>query len=133
MVLGEHHGERPQEASKPSWCPPTKVGRVAPPDVDLSQHEAGNSAWPRDVPNQRRDDEIGHGAKEAIEQDGRIRREHGVIEERAAPVVVRPQMQREPEMLRHVVEERRREVAGNESYDESCNKEHSCCGLAGEL
>jgi hypothetical protein len=36
-------------------------------------------------------------------------------------------------MLRNVVEERRREVAGDESYDESCNKEHSCCGLTGEL
>ena len=39
---------------------------------------------------------------------------HGVIEIRPPPVVVGAQVQREPEMLRHVVEERRREVAGDE-------------------
>jgi hypothetical protein len=133
MVLGEHDGERLEEAPQPAWCPPTKVGRVAPPDVDLTDGQADQSAGPGDAPKQGSDDEVRYGTEEPVEQDGGIRREYGMIEERAATVVMRAQMQRKPEMLRHVVEERRREVAGNESYDESCNKKHSGGDLAGKL
>ena len=45
-----------------------------------------------------------------------------MVEVRAPAIVMRAQVQREPEMLRNVIEERRGKVAGDERDDESGNK-----------
>jgi hypothetical protein len=36
MVLGQHDGERAEEVTQPNRGPPSEVGGMAPPDVELA-------------------------------------------------------------------------------------------------
>ncbi len=81
------------------------------------------------MPDDCRNGEVRNRTEQTIEQNGGIGREHGVVEVRPPAIVMRPQVQREPKMLRNVIEERRGKVAGNERHDESGDKEHTCGDL----
>lgn len=61
VVLGEHHGERPEEPADPDRGSPTKLAGVPPPDVQLPQRETGQGARPRKAPKQRGNREIRYG------------------------------------------------------------------------
>ena len=130
VVLGEDDGQWPKGAPKPARRAPSELRGMAPPDVDLPERESPENPYPRDAPEQCADDQIWDGTEETVEQDGRLGRKYRVIEVRTAPVVMRAQVQPEPEMLRNVIEERRCKVAGDECNDESGNEEHSCGDLA---
>lgn len=106
VVLGEHHRERPQQALKPPWRPPSELGGMAPPDVKLTKREPRHDPRPRKAPQERSDDEVGHRSEEAVEQHRRIAGDHGMIEVWATAVVVCAQVQRKPKMLWDVIEER---------------------------
>lgn len=106
VVLGEHHGEGPEEGAEPSGRPPSDLAGVAPPDVKLTEREPRHGSGPREAPEEPGNDEIGHGAEEAVEQHRGIGREHRVVEVGAPLVVMRSQVQREPKMLWDVIEER---------------------------
>ncbi len=89
MVLGKDDSQGAQEGAGPGWGPPAQLRRMAPPDVELAQGEAGNRAGPGEAPKETCDDDVWNGAQKAIEQDRRIGRQHGVIEVRAPAVVMR--------------------------------------------
>lgn len=133
VVLGQHHGQGTERPAEPRGRPPAELGRVAPPDVQLSQPQAGQRARPTDVPEKRRDAQIRQRSQKTIEQHRGAARYDRVIEIRTPPVVMRSQMQSEPKMLRDVIEERRGKVAGDERNDESGDKEHACGNLAWKL
>jgi hypothetical protein len=125
VVLGEHDRQRLEQSSQPPWGTPPELAGVAPPDVKLAQGKSRDGARPGDPCEQGGNDEIGDGAEEAVEQHGGIGREDRVVEIRALAIVMRSQVQREPKMLRDVIEERRPEVSGNERDDESGNKRNN--------
>jgi hypothetical protein len=105
---------------------------VPPPDVELTEDEAQDRAGcsPRSEEEKRnRDGDIGYGAEKPVEKNVGIFRDNRVIPIRTAPVVVRPEMQLEPEMLRHVIEKRRREVANDQHDDERKEKHHHAVAL----
>ena len=126
VVLGQHDRQRPEHLSCPVRRPPTELGGVAPPYVELSERETRHRTRPREAGDQRSHDQIRNGAEESIEKHGGARREHGVVEVRSPPIVMRSQMKREPEMLRNVIEERRREISRDERDDESDCEIHTC-------
>jgi|SRR5579862_8191672 hypothetical protein len=95
---------------------------MAPPDVQLAERQAGHRTGPREAPEKRRDREIRHRTQKTVQEDGRGRREHRVIEVRSPAIVMRSQMKREPKMLRNVIEKRRRKISGDERDYESDSK-----------
>jgi hypothetical protein len=95
---------------------------MAPPDVQLAERQAGHRTRPRDAPKERCDREIRQRAQKTVEEDGRGRREHRVIEVRSPAIVMRSQMKREPKMLWNMIEKRRRKISGDERDDESDSK-----------
>lgn len=121
VVLGQHYLQGPQASAQPPGRPPAEVGRVAPPHVQLTQAQAQQCPGPRKMPYERSDGEIRHRAEKAVEQDGRIRRDDGVIEVGPPAVVMGAQVQLEPRVLRHVIEKRRRKIACDED-GERCNR-----------
>ncbi len=46
VVLGKHDRQRPKGPPKPGRRAPSELGRVAPPDVELPEREAGERAGP---------------------------------------------------------------------------------------
>lgn len=133
VVLGQHQGERPQEPFQPGRGLPAQLTRVPPPDVQLAEGETGQCAGPGDSTEQRGDGEVRQGAQESVEQDGGIRREHRVVEVRSAAIVMGSQVEREPEMLRNVIEKRRRKISGDQCGDEGNYKVRSGGDLVMQL
>jgi hypothetical protein len=97
---------------------------MAPPHVDLSEQEAYDGAFPRDKRAKYGDDDVRYRSENAVEQYGRILRYDRVVPVRTPPVVVRAKVQRKPKMLRNVVKERRREIAGYEGNDHGGNRHY---------
>jgi len=122
VVLGQDHGQRPEEPPKPNRGLPTQLARVTPPNVQLTESEARQRTRPGESREQRGDREIRHGPQNAVEQDGGVLREHGVVEVGSPAIVVRSQVERKPKMLRNVIEKRRRKISGDQRDDESDNE-----------
>ena len=87
---------------------------MPPPNVQLPKQQADQGSGPREAPQNRRDDGIGEGSQDPVEQHARIERQHRVIPIRAAPIVMRSQMQPKPRMLRNVIKKCRGKVADDE-------------------
>lgn len=96
MVLGKHDPKKPKHGRETGGRPPAELGRMPPPDVNLTEQQAGDGALPREAPEKRRHDDIGERSQQPVQQHPRVQREDGMIEVGAAPVVMRAQMQREP-------------------------------------
>jgi hypothetical protein len=129
VVLGKHDSQRMKHTAQPFWRFPPELARMSPPYVQLTHSESDYGTRPGNMPDQCSDDEIWYGTEQTVEEHRGIGREHGVVEVRAPAIVMRPQVQRKPKMLRNVIEERRGKVAGNERDDKSGNKRYTGGGL----
>jgi hypothetical protein len=94
-----------EETTEPLRRLPSELAAVAPPHVQLTDSEPDQGTRPRKMAEDCCNDEVRHGAEKTVEEHFGTSREHGVIEVRAPAIVVRPQVQREPKMLRNVIEE----------------------------
>lgn len=87
---------------------------MAPPDVELPQEEPQKRSLPGEAGGRQRDNEVRERAEEAVEKDRRVSREDGVIPIGTTAIVMGAQVQREPKMLRNVIEKRRAEIPDDE-------------------
>ena len=117
MVLGEHDLQRASDRDKPSRRFPTEVGRVPPPDVQLTQRQAQDGAHDRNFPAERGDRDVRDRAEHAVQNYGGVAGNHGMVPIGTLAVVMRTQMELEPDMLRDVVKERRGKIA-HDKHDE---------------
>ncbi len=92
VVLGKHHGERPEEVTQPNRRSPSELAGVAPPNVKLTCRETGQSARPRKVPDATGNGEVRNGPQKTVEQHRWVGREYCVIEVRTLAVVMGAQM-----------------------------------------
>ena len=132
VIFWKNDREGTTDAHEPRRADPAEVCGVPPPNVELPEHEAEHRTdrSPRSEEEKRnRDRDVGNGAEKSVEKNVGIFRDDGVIPIRTAPVVVRPEMQLEPEMLRNVIEKRRREVAHDQHDDERKEKHHHAVAL----
>ena len=114
MILGKHDLQGAEDRLDPARALPAELGGVAPPDVQLAEEEAEEGPFPREPGGERCDDEVGDRPEKAVEQNRRVTREDGVIPIGTTAIVVGAQMQREPKVLRNVIEEGRAEITDNE-------------------
>ena len=110
MILGKHDLQGAEDRLGPARALPAELGGVAPPDVQLAEE----GPFPREPGGERCDDEVGDRPEKAVEQNRRVTREDGVIPIGTTAIVVGAQMQREPKVLRNVIEEGRAEITDNE-------------------
>jgi len=114
MILGQHDLEGAEERLYPAGGSPAELGGMAPPNVELPEEEAQGRSLPGEAGGSQRHDRVGERSQDAVEEDRRIAREDGVIPIGTTTVVMGAKVQREPEMLRHVVKEGRAEIPDNE-------------------
>jgi len=80
VVLGKHDPERPEDPREPVWSAPPEVGRMPPPDVKLAYREPAERAGQRQTRRQNGHGKVRNRAKESVEQNRRIVRDHGMVE-----------------------------------------------------
>ncbi len=106
VVLGKHDSEPVGQKRRPRRRPPAELRAVPPPDVQLSEDESEDRAGRREMPARGRKGDVGEGAEQSVGEDRGIEGQHGVIPIGAAAIVMRSQVQLEPDVLRHVVKKR---------------------------
>ena len=117
VVFGEDESNGVERGDEPGRALPADFARVTPPQLQLSEREAGERAADRERTARSRDREVGERTEKAVEQDRRIARDDGMIPIRAPAVVVGAKVQLAPDVLWDVIQERRREIAGDEDHE----------------
>jgi len=107
MVLGQHDRQPACDTDGPGRRSPPEVRGMSPPYVQLAQQQAENRSGGREWPAHHGEGEIRKRPKQSVKQHGGVARDHRVVPIGTTAIVMRSQMQLEPDVLRNVVEEGR--------------------------
>lgn len=117
VVLGQDDGQGAQDPLEPYRGLPSQVRRMPPPNVKLTEEQSQHRSGPRNAPQQHRNHDVRNGTQKTVEQHGGLGRDDGMVPIGAPPVVVRAKVKRKPDVLRNVIEERRRKIANEQGHD----------------